>query len=125
MPRLRTRSKIIAIALLAMAAVGFTLFMEETNRKFVFDPSGHVETGSAFSVMVGDTRSSALRTLNIGQPFSLYESRLGTNCLTRRFDRQMQLDIFEDKSWRRGTVCIVSTGGVVSEVIWYYNFLAP
>jgi hypothetical protein len=126
MSRLNLRLKIVAVALLTMVAVGFSWLMaDEPNRKLIFDPIGHVDSGSAFSVAVGQSRAAALNTLRRRQGFSPYESRSGDTCLTRSYNQQMQLDIFEDMSWRRGTVCLVSNGGVVLEIVWYYNFLAP
>lgn len=126
MSQLKTRPRIFAVALLTMIAVGLSwLIADEPNRKFVFDPIGYADSGSAFSVAVGQSRDTAISALNRRRSFSLYESRSGDTCLARRYNRQVQLDIFEDKSWRRGTICLVSTGDVVLEVVWYYNFLAP
>lgn len=129
MPQLkknRNVRKIVVIALLVTAIAGLSLFFtEELNRKWVFNPIGHIESGSTLSVTVGQSRREAINILKSNNALSLYESRPGYHCLTRRYSQQMDLDIFQDNSWRRGTICLVSTGEIVSEVIWYYNFLAP
>lgn len=129
MPQLkknRNVRKIVVIALLATASIGFSLFLtDEMNRKFVFNPIGYREHGSAFSVTVGQSRPEAVNILKSNIALSLYESRPGYHCLTRRYNQQMDLDIFQDNSWRRGAICLVSSGGIVSEIIWDYNPLAP
>lgn len=129
MPQLkknRNVRKTVVIALLVTAIAGLSLFFtEELNRKWVFNPIGYIEYGSTLSVTVGQPRREAVNILKSSSALSLYESRPGYNCLTRRYNQQMNLDIFQDNSWRRGTICLVSTGEIVSEVIWYYNFLAP
>jgi hypothetical protein len=129
MPQLkknRNVRKIVIIALLVTAIAGLSLFFaEELNRKWVFNPIGYIGSGSTLSVTIGQSRREAVNILKSNNALSLYESRPGYNCLTRGYDQQMDLDIFQDSSWRRGAVCLVSTGEIVSEVIWDYNFLAP
>jgi hypothetical protein len=129
MPRLKARLnkiRIVAIVVVTIFVLGLIyVITDEFNRKYIFNPIGYRDAGSAFSVVVGQPRNTALNTLKNNDTLSLYESRPGNHCLTRRYGQEMDLDIFEDRSWRRGSICVASAGGVVVEVVWYYNFLAP
>jgi hypothetical protein len=129
MPRLTSKltlPKIVLMVLAISAVVGLCFFFSNNlNRISTFSDIGYEKDGYYFSVPAGQDRRSALRTLSNNPELALTDSRTGTNCLTRRYDREMDFDIFADDSWRRGTVCVVSSGGVVSEVVWYFNFLAP
>jgi hypothetical protein len=95
----------------------------ESTRLLITQSQGVRESGSAFGVTIGATRSSAVTTLR--SQFTYRRTKRGGECLVRQFSAEYDLDIFHDRSWRKGAICVASRDGQVTTIVWSFNPFAP
>jgi hypothetical protein len=115
---------------IALIAVGlFVLLMamliaDERTRVALLAPEGVVEQGEKFGVSVGATREIAQGTL-LRRGFDFSGSQLGGRCVRHTYDPTETVDVLSDRSWRRGTVCVISRESHVVAVDWLFMPLTP
>lgn len=109
-----------SIALLATCAA---LLADDVNRMMILKPQGQIASGSVFGVGVGDPRGASVALLRAR--FGNHDVKRGGRCLGREHGPEFKLDIFYDESWRRGSICTISSNERVVAVEWYFNPFAP
>ncbi len=112
---------VIVVVLLAMSAIELA---NESTRALVFRPNGVEERGSAFGVQVNDTRGDAADAL-ARRHFTRVQTKAGGRCLLRNFSSDYVLDLFDDNTWRKGTICIATREGRVEAILWMFNPFMP
>ena len=109
-----------------IAFVGFlVLFLsDEYNWTAVLGSEGFVDTGSKFGVSVGGLRSEASAKLS-DRGLVLEESFDGGSCLNRSYPDEQNVEVWSDRSWRRGTICLASENNQVVSIGWFYSWMQP
>ncbi len=110
---------------LGVALVGFGYLMaDEFNRAGVLSSKGYIESGSKFGIDIGMSRDAAARQLS-DQGLEQVELTATQSCHGRSHGPDRYVELWYDRSWRRGTICLSSTGNRVASVSWVYNWAAP
>jgi hypothetical protein len=113
------RSWIVVVA--ALAGGAGVMFSDEYNRAALFNNSGYAASGTRFSVQIGESRDRAISQLRSSRALAYEETYRGHNCLMREYRDARTFDIFIDRSWRQGSICVISDGRNVLEVAWLYE----
>ena len=112
---------LVLVSLLALSAAAF--FAQERNR-ILLRGSGVRADEVVLGVSIGASRGQAIAELT-SRGYQHYETTSGGKCLYRSYDADVQLDVFRDRSWRRGTICVASQGRRIKEIQWWFNPLSP
>lgn len=109
---------ILGIAAIFFAALLIVFFSDDLNRAAITGSDGFIDSGKKFGIRVGVPRADAAsilqrRGLTLGQP-----STPG-RCLSRDYSREGQsVTLWDDRTWRRGVICIGEVDGKVSSISW-------
>jgi len=109
------------IILLLLGVVAFTVIDGRGAASIL--PSGNINSGKVLGVSIGSDIGEA--QLNIGKfsSIELVEEGVGLKCQGVKFSDTDRVYIYYDRSWRQGTICLISTNNHVSEIMWHYNFI--
>jgi hypothetical protein len=121
--------KAILVAVLLLLSTGaiYGLFLSPFaafNRAGLWGSNGRIGEGERFGLSIGQSyQSAAARMSALG-----FEARPITkenSCHGHDYDRNRQLALWWDDSWRKGTICIVVLNGEVEYVSWMYGVGFP
>lgn len=110
------------VAALAAMIGGFMLL--DARNAALLPPQGYVDSGGKFGVVIGEPERVALARVSHLTGVSLYQKSEGGLCVFRRYETSDHVVMFADDSWRKGTICVVSRGGMVREVVWSFWFIS-
>lgn len=123
------RSSIVAVmgalfaAVIIIAAV-LVVVSDERNLASLTSPEGRIVDGSKFGVSIGQTSESAHRAM-LQDGFIFDGAQNGGGCVRHVYEPTELVEAFSDRSWRNGTVCVVSRGSHVVAVEWFFAPLKP
>ena len=117
------------IALLTLGAL-LVFFSSEWNRT-LFYPEGFIEKGKKFGLEIG--HSKEIVTERILDRGLIDRTGLGANetgynlqsCHLHIYEDRYEVQLWVDKSWRKGTICVAFLDGKLARMSWWYNPLAP
>lgn len=115
---------IIWVVLVALILAFAYMMTDEFNRAGLLSSEGYVGNGTKFGVEIGKSRNlAAQRLLDRGlEPVALTSVQ---SCHGRTYDTKRQVELWYDRTWRRGTICLSSEANKVTSVSWIYNWAAP
>jgi hypothetical protein len=93
------------------------------TRTVLARPMGHTLTSDPFQTIGRPIADAGEHLQASGLHF--YERKQGGQCLSQSYDENTTIYVFSDETWRRGTVCLVERDGLVTEVVWHFDPLAP
>lgn len=108
----------------ALVGIGF-LKADEFNRAGMLSSEGYIESGSKFDVTIGMPRDAAARRLSDRGLEEVEQLTADQSCHGRSYGADRQVELWYDRSWRRGTICLSSTGNRVASLSWIYDWSAP
>jgi hypothetical protein len=117
-----TRNSILAFAGVVAAGVASLLYLDPLLRLALLNSTGYVSEGEFAGIRIGSSRKFASQAL-LSRGLRRHEVRQGGQCLMRTYGSDTTIDIFRDpgRFVRRGTVCVATADGAVSEVSWFYG----
>jgi hypothetical protein len=117
----------LVFALLIAAAI--FILSDEFNRSGALASEGYIESGSKFGIEIGMSRDAAANKL---ASRGLEWSELPTDprfspqsCHGHTHSPERLVELWIDRSWRRGTICLSSEENKITSVSWVYNWGAP
>lgn len=112
-----------AASLAALAGIGY-LIADEFNRAGILSSEGYIESGSKFGIAIGMSHDAAAMRLS-GRGLEKVELTAEQSCHGRSYGPDRQVELWYDRSWRRGTICLSLVGNRIASVSWIYNWAAP
>ncbi|MGE0653311.1 MAG: hypothetical protein AB7P12_16440 [Alphaproteobacteria bacterium] len=105
---------------LAAIVVGIAYLMsDEFNRAGILSSEGYIEHGSKFGIDIG-MNVAANRLVEHGlEPVELTATH---SCHGRAYGSERRVELWYDRTWRRGTICVSSEENRVASVSWIYNW---
>ena len=112
---------IFGITLAAIALVAVLLFFSfEPNRLAISWTGGFVKEGAKFGVQIGQPADTAQASLaKMGWKFS--EILDGHECLSKNYPDGVRVELYEDRTWRSGSLCLASKDNRVLSIEWDYT----
>ena len=109
----RSIDRVLILLGVALTVVAALFFIDERNRALF--ASGPIEKGGRYGVKVGSSLQDATAKL---EDYGLVRGTLTSRsrCLGLYDSDNVQLHVFIDYSWRRGTICIASEDGMVTGI---------
>jgi hypothetical protein len=116
----------IGFLIIIAAVVGGSILLlsSDLNRAAVLGSEGYIDRGSKFGIAIGSSANEAGQNLS-RQGLELSPEDGRSNCLDRRYDASHSVQVWEDNSWRRGTICLESYDDKVVSIGWYFSWAAP
>lgn len=118
------RAVVVTLAIVVAAvAVGALSVSSQLDRAALFSPEGYAESGTPLGIQVGSSTADAAVVLN---RFGLeqVDPAVPSACLGRQY-QGVDVELWYDRSWRRGVICMTEDDNVVTSVAWYFNPLSP
>jgi hypothetical protein len=112
----------ISLPLLIAGLLAVLLLLDEGTRKLAFDSNGRIESGSAFGVTVGESRMQARRSMLRRYVFD--GSSLGDRRCRSDGAADHVLDLYDDRSWRGGRICLLIRDERVVAISWMFMPIA-
>ena len=112
----------IVCALLIAAAI--FILSDEFNRAGVSASEGYVESGSKFGIEIGMSRDAAVNRL-ASRGLDQVDLTAPQSCHGRNYGPERQVELWYDRSWRRGTICLSSEENKIASISWVYNWGTP
>jgi hypothetical protein len=104
-------------ALIAFAGIAWLLSIGDLNRAGIFGSGGEISSGVKFGVTLGEPISAARATLrNAG--FVRGSPSRSDACLGRTVRDGETVELWDDPSWRNGTICVFSRGSTTTRIAW-------
>jgi hypothetical protein len=113
----------LATLLFLLYALGFSQHAE-FNRSGVSGSKGRITTGSKFGIKVGENYETA-RALMISLGFENPELTKAGSCHGYDYGEELEPHLWFDNSWRKGTICIITSSNKVQYVSWSYGVGFP
>jgi hypothetical protein len=118
----RTTAALLA-GVVVVCGAGF-FFASEANRSALFAQEGVATTGRRFGISMGESEHSAVATLSkVGWRYDHRQN--GGNCVRHAYPATKTMTVLFDKSWRKGTICLISTSARIDAVEWYFAPFSP
>lgn len=116
------RISYLAAAVVVVAMIALATFLAEPyNRAGALGSGGLRLQGSALGIAIGVEREDAHATL-IAHGLSVGQPQAANHCLGRDYGAEDEtLELWDDRSWRRGTVCLGLRNGKVVSIAWSYG----
>lgn len=111
------------VAIAAIVVLVSWIVSDSRTRIVLTQPVGHTRTLDPFGTIGLPIADARKRLEARGLRFDKHKP--GGQCLSRTYDENANIYAFADESWRRGTVCLVERNGLVAEVVWHFDPLAP
>lgn len=111
--------------LTASAIVGLAIWFvafDDLDRAALAHYTGQKSSGTFAGVSVGDPEDVAVQAFESRRMVSAPYADDGSCPLSGTFDHVL---VFVDVSWRKGTICVGISEGVVKSMAWRYNFMQP
>jgi hypothetical protein len=117
--------KILAFVLGLMTLVFFLYTLgfsrhAEFNRSGISGSKGRITTGSKFGIQVGENYETS-RALMISLGFENPELTKTGSCHGYDYGEELEPHLWFDNSWRKGTICIITSSNKVQYVSWSYG----
>ncbi|SMC97472.1 hypothetical protein SAMN06272759_11542 [Novosphingobium sp. B1] len=94
------------------------------NRAGLAGASGRIDTGKKFGVSIGNNpRDIEVKFTALG--FEKVELTKARSCHGFDYAEDQNLQLWFDDSWRRGTLCVVSSGSRIMYLSWSYGVGFP
>ena len=119
----------VASLLVALASVGVgyaTALSRHSafNRAALAGSNGRIESGQKFGVAIGDEYDAVeMKFRELG--FEQRELTKPQSCHGFTYASELTPHLWFDNSWRKGTLCVVSSGGRVKYLSWTYGLGFP
>jgi len=123
--------KMIILVLGLTLTVSFLLFISNEWNRAAFGAHGHIEKGTKFGLTIGDSKSEVVsylvaRGLTDGTTLEINETHYNPqSCHNHIYSDEYEVQIWDDRSWRRGTICVAFLDGKLARVSWYYGMFQP
>ncbi len=113
--------RLVALAVTLVAASHAAVFLQDDfNRLGVFGSGGFVTSGSMFGLTIGMDRTAAARHLT-GRGLQIGEPSRPGHCLGRENLPDQDMELWDDRSWRHGVICLGSKDGKIISIAWSYG----
>ena len=116
--------RMLWITVAVTIAVAAFISSDEFDRAGIMSSEGYIERGSKFGMDIGMPRDVATTKL-AARGLEPVELTATQSCHNRTFRPERQVELWCDRTWRRGTICISSEQNKVASVSWIYNRAAP
>ena len=94
------------------------------NRAGITGAAGRIGSGEKFGTTIGDPPSEAERNFKeLG--FEKVALTRPQSCHGFRYSKEQTVQLWFDNSWRRGTLCVVSSAQKVTHLSWSYGIGFP
>jgi hypothetical protein len=113
----------LAALLFFSYTLGFSRYAD-FNRSGILGSKGRVGTGSKFGIEVGENYSKA-KALMTSLGFENPELTKVGSCHGYDYGKEFELHLWFDNSWRKGTICIITSSDEVRYVSWSYGMGFP
>lgn len=113
---------LVALILLVFA-FGFSRYAD-FNRAGIMGSKGRVANGSKFGIEVGEHYSKS-ESLMASLGFENVQLTKDNSCHGYDYQDDMEPHLWFDNSWRKGTICVVTSSGKVKYVSWTYGMGFP
>ena len=114
---------VLATLLFFLYTLGFSRHAD-FNRSGILGSKGRIATGSRFGINVGDNYETA-KELMISLGFENAELTKAGSCHGYDYGKELHPHLWFDNSWRRGTICIITSSNKVQYVSWSYGMGFP
>lgn len=119
----------IASVLLVLSV--FTFFVGNEWNRAAFGSRGFIEVGSKFQMSIGEEKQNTIKRL-IDREF-VNISTLGLNdshhnpqfCHGHTFSKDHDVQLWSDRSWRRGIICLAFKNEKLVRMSWHYGMFQP
>jgi hypothetical protein len=117
----------LLVSIVAFAWLFAYLASDEFDKTAMIGGSyGYIESGAKFGIYVGMSQSDARQILanrgltpeDLADPERLVPPH---TCLHRKYPSYRDIELWSDRSWRRGTICLSLAQGKVASVAWHYD----
>ena len=115
--------------LLAITVVAATYVLaisrhSELNRAGLLGASGRIDAGKKFGVSIGADYREVQDALE-GLGFEERDLTKPQSCHGFDYPEHQEPQLWFDDSWRKGTLCVVTSGGSVVDLSWSYGMGFP
>jgi hypothetical protein len=115
---------IFGLLLSGLLILFVTAICDERGGSALFRPEGSIYTGEKFGVNIGEDIEKADTTVqSSGWKYS--ERQLGGKCVRHSYSAGQSMYVYYDKSWRRGTLYLISRLGKIQSLEWYFQPFTP
>jgi hypothetical protein len=123
----RAKAAYISITLVVLVASFLFIWwsrLDPLDKLGIASGSGRIASGNFIEINVGE-RAVRAREILTRRGLVLSRSSNGGNCYGHEYDSSYYVEVYIDNSWRNGSVCVASKGGIISELSWFYNPFSP
>ncbi|WP_417616849.1 hypothetical protein [Parasphingorhabdus sp.] len=113
----------LAAILFLSYALGFSRYAD-FNRSGILGSNGHVVTGGKFGIEVGENYKRA-EAVMMSLGFENPELTKAGSCHGYDYGKDLEPNLWFDNSWRKGTICIVTSSDKVRHISWSYGLGFP
>lgn len=103
--------------------LGFSSYAD-FNRSGIFGSNGRIAMGSKFGVEIGDSYEKA-KSLMLSLGFENPDLTKAGSCHGYDYGKEFEPHLWFDNSWRKGTICIITSSNKVRYVSWSYGLGFP
>jgi hypothetical protein len=117
----------LVLAGIIVALVGLTVSDHRNLRALGLLPSqGSVNVGAMYGVQIGSEVSEGARQFH-RQGYRVFASPdlSARSCGGRRLNTDELVHVYEDRSWRGGTLCLFERRGRIVALAWSYCMMCP
>ncbi len=127
---MKLKTKILSIIGVFLLAAITVFFGSEWNRA-AFGSQGYIEKGEKFSVKIGAIRVDVINHLTAQGLVNI--STLGIkethynpqSCHSHIYGDEYEVELWDDDSWRRGTICTAFIDEKLTRMSWWYGMFQP
>jgi hypothetical protein len=113
----------LAILLFFLYALGISRYAD-FNLSGILGSKGRITNGSKFGIEVGENYETA-KALMISLGFERSELTKEGSCHGYIYGTELEPHLWFDNSWRKGTICIVTSSNKVRYISWSYGLGFP
>jgi len=107
------------------------VFLSNEWNRAAFGSEGYIVEGKKFGLTIGASKKEMTEYLverGLADRSIPRTNEVGHNpqsCHLHIYANEYEVQLWADKSWRRGTICVAYLDGKLTRVSWIYNMLAP
>ena len=121
------KTLIFAVGLTILVFFLYTLGFSrhaDFNRSGILGSKGRITTGSKFGIEIGENYETA-KSLMLSLGFENPELTKAGSCHGYDYGKELEPHLWFDNSWRKGTICIITSSNKVRHVSWSYGLGFP
>lgn len=110
---------------LALIALTVWVLSDEFNLRAITGSAGATRAQAALGLPIGMPAAQAAARLEDKGLVEFQDDTPAVPCLNGVYAADETVRLFADDSWRRGTVCLASREGRISQIVWRFAPLTP